>query len=343
MIRIFSRQKPDHPWKKSHHEMYGLEFNLDTKTSPESSDEASSIWATGKRKLWLKASLVLASCSILFAVGLVIIYSVWLFVGEAPQDDLLSQHSVSTSQEFFTQSQTKWDTFFTSAGQGLADQPMTFHEDEFNAFLAEDKRFGALRGSVIIEISDGNLRSFFDFGPKQMGVPWGEKYLNLRGSGLFRFQMRGRNLLVIIDQLSVNGRDIHALIRRMQNPDLFKMAKKGAIKTANLGLRLIGRKMDAPPAAPQKPLLVSLAISSDTTRDIFKSFKFRGEGKFSRLLEPVQLTILNQIFNLHSDLHESLLSMERIELHEDAITFYPRRSQKLLPNLLDRSLQTSNR
>ncbi|MDB4665456.1 hypothetical protein OAE97_03855, partial [Verrucomicrobia bacterium] len=166
MIRIFSRQKPDHPWKKSHHEMYGLEFNLDTKTSPESSDEASSIRATGRRKLWwLKASLVLASCSILFAVGLVIIYSVWLFVGEAPQDDLLSQHSVSTSQEFFTQSQTKWDTFFTSAGQGLADQPMTFHEDEFNAFLAEDKRFGALRGSVIIEISDGNLRSFFDFGP----------------------------------------------------------------------------------------------------------------------------------------------------------------------------------
>jgi hypothetical protein len=343
MIRIFSRQTPDHPWKKSHHEMYGLEFNLDTKTSPESSDEASSIWATGKRKLWLKASLVLASCSILFAVGLVIIYSVWLFVGEAPQDDLLSQHSVSTSQEFFTQSRTKWDTFFTSAGQGLADQPMTFHEDELNAFLMEDNRFGSLRGSLIVSIFDGSLQAFFDFGPKQVGLTMGGNRLNLRGSGQFRFQMRGRNILMVIDKLSVNGRDIHALMHQIQKPSFFNMVKSGGIKAANFGLRLFGAKISSPPVVAKKPLLVSLAVSNDTTGDIFKSFKFRGQGKFSRLLEPLQLMILNQVFDLHSELHESLLSMERIELHEDAITFYPRRSQKLLPNLLDRSLQTSNR
>ncbi len=217
----------------------------------------------------------------------------------------------------------KLHQFFTLASAGNAQKPIRLGEREVNAFLKHDTRLGNLRDSASVKIHKNRVQTFFDINIGDSKF-FGSDPIHVKGSGAFRLGMHGGQIRLAVDSLNVNHKNFHRWLHRIHNSSVRQMASNGLKRIANIPLGWLGK--DVKISSSTKSVKANLALSKDSTGDMFESIIYQGNGIMNVIAEPVQKRALNRLFRVHSRLHDLALALDRVEVNDGFIVLYPRNS-----------------
>jgi len=156
----------------------------------------------------------LYGCGTLLIIGLVLVLMAYLGYRKLNKvlDQYLAKEPMDLPALTFTEEQKgrmqlRLREFGETLHPGNPVPPLTLSSEDLNLLLASTERFRALGESVRLRIEDGEVKGQISLRFGDLGAPvLQDRYLN--GEASFDVSLRDGSLVVIADELTVNGQQL---------------------------------------------------------------------------------------------------------------------------------------